>query len=352
MKLTSLLSTALASLALTLPLVAAETLLHFPGKEGAGKGKRVVLLAGDEEYRSEEAMPMLAKILSQHHGFDCTVLFSADAEGMILPGGGELLTNPAALDTADALVMSLRFRHWDDDAMRRFEAALLRGVPIVALRTSTHAFNFKADSPWANYSYNSKGTWKGGFGREVLGETWVAHHGKHKVEGARGIIEPAAREHPVLRAVADVFAESDVYTAAPPADATILMRGEVTATLDPASPAVEGPKNAPRQPLVWTREYRNAAGKVNRVVCTTMGAACDLDNEGLRRLVVNGVFWGLGLDVPARASVEYVDPYSPSFYGFKTERQGLKVRDLGLGMALPPPPPIEKKPAPAAEKKK
>ena len=343
MKLTPLLRTTALLLATTLSLAAQETFLHFAGKDGPGKGKKVVLLAGDEEYRSEEALPMLAKILSQRHGFDCTVLFSADADGTIKPDAGGSLTNPQALDSADAIVMSLRFRHWDDEAMKRFEAALLRGVPIVALRTSTHAFNFKSDSPWAKYSYDAKDGWAGGFGREILGETWVAHHGEHAVEGARGIAEPAAKDEPLLRGVSGVFAESDVYTANPPADAKVLLRGEVTATLDPASPAVEGAKNNPRQPVVWMREYKNAAGKVNRILCSTMGAACDLDNEGLRRLVVNGVFWGLGLEVPGKADVEYVDPYAPSFFGFGTERKNFKVSDLALGKALPPRPPVEKK---------
>src|SRR5688500_17068477 len=41
---------------------AQETLVFQPAADGPGKGKHVVLLAGDEEYRSEEALPMLAKI--------------------------------------------------------------------------------------------------------------------------------------------------------------------------------------------------------------------------------------------------------------------------------------------------
>ena len=45
--------------------------LDYKGNKGPGKGKKVVLISGDEEYRSEEAMPVLAGILSRHHGFDC-----------------------------------------------------------------------------------------------------------------------------------------------------------------------------------------------------------------------------------------------------------------------------------------
>lgn len=320
-------------LALAVPAFA-QDFLQMPGKDGPGKGKRVVLIAGDEEYRSEEAMPMLAKILSQKHGFDCTVLFSADADGTVLPGKQDSVTNPAALDTADAIVILTRFRKWPDDAMKKFDDAYLRGVPIIGLRTSTHAFaGLKA--PWDKYNNGAKGDWEGGFGRFVLGEKWVAHHGAHKKEGCRGIIEPSAKDDPVLRGVTDVFADSDVYTANPPSDAKILIRGQVTTTLAPDSPALEGKKNDPMQPVAWTRLHKNSAGKENRIFCTTMGAASDLRNEGLRRLVVNSVYWGLGLEVPAKAEVTPVDEYEPSFYGFGSERKGMKVSDLGLGKGLP-----------------
>ena len=62
------------------------TFLQFEGKEGPGKGKHIVLVAGDDEYRSEESMPMLAKILSQRFGFKTTVLFPIHPEtGEIVP---------------------------------------------------------------------------------------------------------------------------------------------------------------------------------------------------------------------------------------------------------------------------
>jgi len=346
-------SFALLFVALAAPAVA-QDFLQMPGKEGPGKGKRVVLIAGDEEYRSEEGLPMLAKILSQRHGFDCTVLFSADADGTVLPGKQDSLSNPAALDTADAIVMLTRFRKWPEGAMQKFDAAYLRGVPIVGLRTSTHAFaGLKA--PWDKYNNGARGEWEGGFGRFVLGEKWVAHHGAHKREGARGIIEPSAKDEPVLRSVSDVFGDSDVYTANPMPDSKILMRGQVTATLAPDSPAVEGKKNDPMQPMVWTRLHQNSAGKTNRILCTTMGAATDLANEGLRRLVVNGVYWGLGMEVPAKADVTLVDEYRPSFYSSGGERKGLKVADLDLGKGLParidgPKPPAPAPSAPPAPK--
>lgn len=322
----------------------------YEGKDGPGKGKHVVFLTGDEEYRSEEGLPMLAKILSQRHGFKCTVLFSVDADGTINPNNGASLSNPAALDSADAIVMLIRFRHWSDEAMKHFHDAVQRGVPIVGLRTATHAFNMPKDNAYGAWTWNNQ---EGGFGRIVLGETWVSHWGKHRAEATKGVIEASAKENPILRGVADVFGTTDVYEAAPPADATILMRGLSLKGMNPTDePAdykkknkagIEQGVNDPAMPIAWTREVKNEAGKTNKVLCTTMGAATDLTSEGLRRLVVNGVFWGLGMEIPMKADVSYVDPFNPLMYGtkdgtdasdphrFRGFRKGVKPEDLAVG---------------------
>src|SRR5947207_2866155 len=65
-----------------------------------------------------------------------------------------------------------------------------------------------------------------------------------------------------------------------------------------------------------------------------MGAATDLENEGLRRLVVNAVYWALGMEVPSKADVTYVDDYHPLFYGFKGHRVGIRPEDHALGKVL------------------
>jgi hypothetical protein len=332
-----------AAVSLSPLLGAADTHVDYPAKPGPGQGRHVVLLAGDEEYRSEEALPMIGKILSQRHGFRCTVLFSVDPDGTINPKATRSLSNPAALDSADLIIMSLRFRAWPDEDMARFEKRLEAGVPIIALRTSTHAFNGLAKGgPYETWNYNNQG----GFGKRVLGETWLTHWGRHKVEATRGVIEPSQRDHPLLRGVRDIYGDTDVYEAYPPADATVLVRGLVLKTLAPDSEPADYRKrrvtdkqeqgvNDPPMPVVWTRLHERPGGKANRVVTTTMGSATDLENEGLRRLVVNGVYWGLGLDVPASADVRYVDEYVPSFYGFEGFRKGLRAADFELGKKVP-----------------
>src|SRR6476659_9910336 len=91
---------ALAGLALAGPALAGDWITYEP-KDGPGRGKHLVFLAGDEEYRSEEGLPMLAKILSQRHGFRCTVLFSLDDDGTINPNKAASIAGAEALDSAD-----------------------------------------------------------------------------------------------------------------------------------------------------------------------------------------------------------------------------------------------------------
>ena len=45
-------------------------------------------------------------------------------------------------------------------------------------------------------------------------------------------------------------------------------------------------------PVVWTRLYKNDAGTTNRILTSTLGSATDLESEGLRRVIVNAVYWG------------------------------------------------------------
>lgn len=311
---------------------AAQTLV-YEGGTGPGAGKHIVFLAGDEEYRSEESLPQMARILALRHGFKCTVLFSLDEkDGTINPNASNSLAGAEAIDRADMIFMMLRFRQWPDATMKRFVDAYLAGKPIIGLRTSTHAFQYSnpAGSVYSRYSHNSK-EWPGGFGRQVLGETWVSHLGTNHKEATRGLIEPSAKDDPILRGVGTIFADTGAYTANPQPDSVILMRAEVLAGTAPDAPPHPA-KNAPLQPLAWHRLHKNPAGKTNRVFCTTMGSSTDLRDESLRRMLVNSVYWGFEMDVPAKSEVQFVGDFQPTEYGFNTFRKGVKPDDLALPM--------------------
>jgi hypothetical protein len=323
----------LASLAATGNPVQLDPLTYVvEGASGPGRGKHVVLLAGDEEYRSEEMLPHLARILAERHGFKCTVVFSLSSQGEIDPNEQRNQPGIEALSSADLCIMMLRFRQWPDEQMAHFVDYYLGGKPILALRTSTHAFDYAPDSPsrYRKYSWRSS-EWPGGFGKQVLGETWVSHWGDHGTQATRG---HRALEHPVLRGVEDVFGPTDVYEAAPPADAEIVMRGEVVAGMQHGDGAAAGRKktasgqeqgiNDPMMPIVWVRRPVNEAGTRNTVLTCTMGAATDFVSPGFRRLLVNGTYWLLGMPVPPSANVDLVGTFEPTGFGFQSFRRGVR----------------------------
>ena len=172
-------------------------------------------------------------------------------------------------------------------------------------------------------------------GQAASANRFSAKHGSPitattKKEATRGIIEPGAEDHPILNGVADIFGDTDVYTANPPPDAKILVRGQVLAGMKPSDPPVEGRKNDPMQPVVWLRNYRNENAKTNTVVTTTMGSATDIQSEGFRRLLVNAAFWALGLKVPENADVTFVGNFKPTMYGFNEFVTGVKPSDHEL----------------------
>lgn len=302
----------------------------FPGAAGPGHGKNVVLIAADDEYRSEELIPALARVLATRHGFHCTVLFAIDpSDGTIDPTVKDNVPGLEALKTADLLVFFARFRELPDDQMKMFLDYVESGRPIVALRTSTHPFNYerRKDSPYARYDWRSKEP-KGGFGRLVFGETWVSHWGKHNVESTRGLIAPGARSHPIARGLDDIWGPSDVYEVHPPEGRfTPIVLGQVLQGMKPTDP----PNSARAlMPIAWTTHYTGAAGVPARIFVTTMGHGGDFECEDVRRMLVNACYWAAGLEdqIPPSADVALVGPYRPSPIGVNAHKKGVKPADL------------------------
>lgn len=307
--------------------------LVFPGGAGPGKGKHVVLVSGDEEYRSEESLPQLAKILSQRHGFRCTVLFAINPDdGTIKPDRIDNIPGLEALDTADLLIVALRWRDLPDDQMKHLADYIESGKPIIGLRTATHSFNFKKSQTYAKYSYNNK-EFDGGFGRQVLGETWISHHGKHGIQSTKGIFAPGAESNPILTGVksGEIWGPTDVYKAKLPlpGDSKPLVMGQVLQGMQPSDPPVDGPQNDPIMPVAWVKSYKTTSGKSARVFTTTMGAAEDFSNEPFRRMVVNACYWATGMEnkIPAKTDVALVGEFNPTHFGFGKFTTGRKPAD-------------------------
>jgi len=315
-------------LALILPAVALGEPLVFEGDAGPGKGKQIVLIASDHEYRSEETLPALARILAKHHGFKCTVVFGVNEEGVITPGYNNV-PGIEALESADLMVVFTRFQNWPDEQMQHFVDYLDRGGPIVGLRTATHGFKIPANRKFAKYSNGYPGEeYKDGFGRQVLGEKWAGHYGSNHRQTTRLDIVPDKADHPILRGVEKMWVQCGGYQANPlePSEvlamAQPLMGMEPDADPDPTRPPVPG---------AWTRSYRGKSGETGRVFTSTYGVSNDIENEGFRRMLVNACFWAAGLEdaIRADADVSFVGPYHATWRKERGRRkEGLKPQDM------------------------
>ncbi len=311
--------------------------LTYPGGDGPGKGRHIVLIAAEQEYRSEQSMPMLARILSTHHGFDCTVLFGVNEKGEVDPTmpvypekgkEAEFKTHHIPgleyLTSADLVIFFNRLLTLPKTELEHIVKYVDSGKPIIALRTANHGF--RGPLP---YKINERQV---RWGEDILGGTFLNHHGRWQADSTRGLIVEEQKSHPVLTGVTDIWGNSDVYRTykegtSLPDGCTALVWGQPLMGRQPNDPPNE--KLEPL-PVAWVKHWQTSTGKAARVFHTTMGSGTDLKSAGLRRLIINAAYWGMGMeaDITATRSVDIVGDYQPRDSGFNYEKLGVKPRPV------------------------
>lgn len=311
----------------------AQQWLTYPGGEGPGKGKKIVLVAAEASYRSELSMPLMARILARH-GFNCTVLFAIDPEtGTIDPRVKDNIPGLEALDSADLLVAFLRWRELPDEQMKHIIDYTESGRPIIGIRNATHPFRYttRPDSPYAKYDSGSKAL-AGGWGRLVLGETWVSHYGKNLVESTRCDVINFAASHPIFRGTRRSFwIPDDVYGISErlSGDSDPMLLGQPLVGWSPHDEPVAD--KAP-VPIAWAKSYTGSAGRAARVFATTMGHGDAFKIEDFRRMLTNACYWCMGLEdhIDPRMDVAITGTYEPGPAGAKGLKLGVKPDDPSL----------------------
>lgn len=306
--------------------------LTYKGGPGPGKGKRIVFITGDEEYRSEESMPAMAKILAQRHGFHCTVLFAINPQtGEIDPKVDNNIPGLEALKNADLMVVFTRFRHLPEAQMKLFVDYVNSGRPVIGIRTATHAFDYdkfqkENYSEWAWRGPHPD--FKGGFGRQVLGETWIDHYGGYRSQSTLGIIVPEMKDHPILRGVDHLWALSHAYQVTKlEGDSRPLVLGQPLAGLKPDD---KPDTSKPPVPIAWVKTFMGSSGKAARVFTTTLGYGDDFKEAAVRRILVNACYWCVGLEdkISATSDISHVGTYAPRKSDFGGYRRGVTPEDL------------------------
>lgn len=291
-----------------------------PADDPISRPQHIVLVSGDEEYRSEEVLPLLARILKRQHGFKCTVLYALDADGTINPGNLKNITGLEALKTADLMVMFIRYRQLPDDQLKLILDYADSGKPMVGFRTTTHAFRYPGGP-------NAK--WNDDFGRLIFGQKWITHHGHHKEKYLTEVdLVFDQKDHPILRGVQPFKCPSWLYHVDGGGDK---LHGDCTPLLRGTSLKSSHEKNQKRfpktQPVAWTKTYTGSAGKTARVFFTTLGHPHDFASESMRKLAINGIYWALGLEreiPPTGCSARLDGPFDLTNAGFGGHKKGIK----------------------------
>ena len=300
----------------------------YEEQEGPGAGKHIVFIASDHEYRSEETCPALARILARHQGFKCTVLFGLNEQGEITAGASNV-PGMKALKSADLLVIFTRFLNLPGEQMDHLIAYLDRGGPVVGLRTASHAFKIPKDSDYYKYDFRYPGEeYKNGFGEQILGNTWVGHYGRNHRQGTRIQLIPEQKEHPILRGVGDgAFTHAGGYNGIAADDFTVLANSQPLVSMEKDAKPDE---SKPPVPCTWTRHYTGKSGKKARVFHSTQGASEDILDENYRRLLINGIFWAVGLEdkIKGDATIDFVGKYQPTTFRHMGHVKGIKPAAL------------------------
>jgi len=252
--------------------------------------RKIVMLIGDDEYKTEVSLPAFAKSDLAPLGFDVTIIHSDSADKNNFPGMAQAVKN------ADLVLVSVRRRlppKEQLDALRQHVAA---GKPLVGIRTACHAWTLRDAKLNEAAAAKGQSSWLE-FDPEVLGGHYTGHHGngpKTKVSLADG-----AKEHPILLGVAkdgmlpsDFVGNGSLYKVSPLAGSTTPL---LIGTID----------GQPPEPIAWT----NRAGpKQARVFFTSLGHEGDFQNAAFRKLLTNGIFWVLDDPYPVGQDIEKLLP--------------------------------------------
>lgn len=283
----------------------------------------IVFVTGDEEYRSEESMPMLAKMVERELGATTEVLFAQDSAGLVNPNVNDNIPGLEALEKADMMVLFLRWRALPDAQAKYILDFAESGKPMAGFRTTTHAFLYKDDSLRRHLNND----WP----TAVFGQQWITHHG-HFDDGHDPLTRVTPREDadsPILNGVQPFEAYSWLYHVdggewnINPKTSQLLTGRSLRSKHEEGGRLDQFPLT---NPVAWTNNYNGA-----RVFFTTLGHPYDWLDDNMRRFALNGIAWALEKDIPEKGFGTQVEgEYAPNNSGFGEKFKVGKTPDFFL----------------------
>ncbi len=293
------------------------------------KRPHIVFVMGDEEYRSEESMPMLGRILHRELGAKISLCFPLDTAGFINPNVNNNIVGLEALKTADLMVIFTRWRELPKHQAKMISDYVESGKPIVGFRTATHTFKYNKDSTmfYLNDEWPAK----------VYGQQWITHHGHFgDNETPLTSVYLKGESTPILNGVQPFQAYSWLYHVD---GGKWKLNGDCKTFLEGKALKSNHEKEGKldqypiTNPVAWTKSYATKSGKSARVFFTTLGHPFDFKEVSMRKLALNGMYWALGYEkkIPKTGvNADVVGEYHPSNSGFGEKfKKGVKPFKIG-----------------------
>jgi type 1 glutamine amidotransferase len=264
------------------------TSVAFLGGEAFRFGRdrrKVVMLIGDDEYKTEVSLPAFVKSDLEPLGFDVTIIHADSQDKHNFPGMAE------AIKQADLVLVSVRRRMPPKAQLDALRAHFAAGKPIVGIRTACHAWQVRNEKELQAAMGKGLSQWPE-FDPEVFGGHYVGHHGSN-VKTAITLAD-SAKDHPILRGIeaGKLVGNGSLYRVLP-----------LAATTTPLLIGTVPDKEA--EPVAWT----NIAGPKNaRIFNTTLGHEGDFANPVFRKLLANALFWALDEPYPVGQDIEKLLP--------------------------------------------
>ena len=229
----------------------------------ANPKKTITFIIAEREYKTEKSVPAFAhKNLSQ----EFILYFSqAPKEGT----NRNILKNSSKIENSDLLFISVRRRAFKERTMNLIRNHVSLGKPIIAIRTTSHAFDLK-NSPvpkghqvWTEWD------------KKVIGGNYNGHYGKGKICSIEHFSKPVP--HPILQDVKLPFTTpATLYKNSPlPKSSTVLLQGRI--------------KDSPSEQVAWTNRTASKA----KIFYTSLGHIEDFEKPAFKQLLINAVKWGL-----------------------------------------------------------
>jgi type 1 glutamine amidotransferase len=195
-------------------------------------------------------MTAFKSILERQYHVNCTASFYTGT------GSPSKIENLDSLKSADLLILFARRMSLREDQMKLIRAHWEQSKPIVGIRTACHAFQ-KADNEMID--------------RKLFGGHYGV--GPSSNGGYQTAVAKGQENHPVLRGVGEIKAAKYAYGNGPLAESAVVLH-------------IVGRIKDKSFPVTWVNTCKGG-----RYFYTSLGATEDFQQESMKRLLVNAVFW-------------------------------------------------------------